>query len=87
MRTVRYNTFETNSSSTHSLAVPKKVGHIPSDVIFHFGNFGWELEDGIDPADYLYTGMITGSQEIREKYLPKLKEVLERKKIEAKYAE
>ena len=47
MRTVRYNTFETNSSSTHSLAVPKKVEHIPSDVRFHFGDFGWELEDDI----------------------------------------
>ena len=53
MRTVRYNTFETNSSSTHSLAVPKKVEHIPSDIRFHFGEFGWRREDDIDPADYL----------------------------------
>ena len=87
MRTVRYNTFETNSSSTHSLAVPKKVGHIPSNISFHFGNFGWELEDDIDPANYLYTGIVTGSQEIREKYLPKLKEVMERNNIKAKYAD
>ena len=87
MRTVRYNTFETNSSSTHSLAVPKKVEHIPSDVRFHFGDFGWALEDDIDPADYLYTGIVTGSQEIREKYLPKLKEVMERNNIKAKYAD
>ena len=41
MISIRYNTFETNSSSTHSLAVPKKVEHIPSDVRFHFGDFGW----------------------------------------------
>ena len=67
MRTVRCSTFETNSSSTHSLAVPKKVGHIPSDVRFHFGDFGWQLEDDIDPANYLYTGIVTNSQEIREK--------------------
>lgn len=87
MRTVRYNTFETNSSSTHSLAVPKKVGHIPSDVRFHFGDFGWQLEDCIDPADYLYTGIVTNNQEIREKYLPKLKEVMERNNIKAKYAD
>lgn len=53
MRTIRYNTFETNSSSTHSLAVPKKVDYIPSDIRFDFGDFGWELEDGIDPADML----------------------------------
>lgn len=86
MRTVRYNTFETNSSSTHSLAVPKKVEYIPSDVRFHFGDFGWHLEDDIDPADYLYTGIVTNSQEIREKYLPKLKEVMERNNIKAKYA-
>ena len=87
MFSIRYNTFETNSSSTHSLAVPKKVGHIPSDVRFHFGDFGWELEDGIDPANYLYTGIVTNSQEIREKYLPKLKEVMERNNIKAKYAD
>lgn len=86
MRTVRYNTFETNSSSTHSLAVPKKVEHIPSDIRFHFGEFGWGREDDIDPADYLYTGILTNSQEIREKYLPKLKEVMERNNIKAKYA-
>ena len=85
MRTVRYNTFETNSSSTHSLAVPKKVEYIPSDIRFHFGDFGWQLEDGIDPANYLYTGIVTGSQEIREKYLPKLKEVMKRNNIKAKY--
>ena len=48
MRTVRYNIFETNSSSTHSLAVPKKVEYIPSDIRFHFGNFGWKLDDDID---------------------------------------
>lgn len=34
MISVRYNTFETNSSSTHSLAVPKEVGYIPSDIRF-----------------------------------------------------
>lgn len=87
MISIRYNTFETNSSSTHSLAVPKKVEHIPSDVRFHFGDFGWGLEDDIDPADYLYTGIVTNSQEIREKYLPKLKEVMERNNIKAKYAD
>ena len=87
MRTVRYNTFETNSSSTHSLAVPKKVERIPSEVRFHFGNFGWELEDDIGPADYLYTGIVTNRQEIREKYLPKLKDIMERNNIKAKYAD
>lgn len=87
MISIRYNTFETNSSSTHSLAVPKKVTHIPSDIRFHFGEFGWRREDDIDPADYLYTGIVTGSQEIREKYLPKLKEVMERNNIKAKYAD
>ena len=85
MFSIRYGTFETNSSSTHSLAVPKKVEHIPSDIRFHFGDFGWELEDDIDPANYLYTGIVTSSQEIREKYLPKLKEVMERNNIKAKY--
>ena len=69
------------------MAVPKKVEHIPSDVRFHFGEFGWGREDNIDPADYLYTGIVTNSQEVREKYLPKLKEVMERNNIKAKYAD
>ena len=87
MISIRYNTFETNSSSTHSLAVPKKVGRIPSDIRFHFGEFGWELDDCIDPADYLYTGIVTNSQEIRDKYLPKLKDIMKRNNIKAKYAD
>lgn len=87
MKTIRYNTFETNSSSTHSLAVPKTLRYIPSDIRFRFGDFGWSQESGIDPADYLYTAIVTGDSEIRNKYLPKLKEVMERNNIKAKYAD
>lgn len=86
MKAIRYNTFETNSSSTHSLAVPKTVGHIPSDIRFHFGDFGWALESGIDPADYLYTAIVTGESKIRNKYLPMLKDVMKKHNIKATYA-
>lgn len=86
MISIRYNTFETNSSSTHSLAVPKRIGHIPSDIRFGFGEFGWRREDDIDPADYLYTAIVTGDSEIRDKYLPMLKDIMRRHNIRAKYA-
>lgn len=86
MISVRYNTFETNSSSTHSLAVPKEMGYIPSNISFHFGDFGWGQESGIDPADYLYTAIVTGDSEIRNKYVPMLKDIMKKYNIRAKYA-
>ena len=56
---IRYNTFETNSSSCHSLAIPKpsrKKRTYPNVVHFGFGEFGWEFDE-VDPADYLYTAL------------------------------
>lgn len=87
MISIRNSTFETNSSSTHSLAVPKSVDSIPNAVRFHFGTFGWELESDIDPASYLYTAIVTGDEIRRNKYLPMLKDIMDRHHIKAKYAE
>lgn len=86
MISVRYNTFETNSSSTHSLAVPKTLGYIPSDIRFHFGDFGWD-PDSADPADYLYTAIVTGESEVGDKYFPMLKDIMEKHNIKAHYAD
>ena len=57
MITIRRNTFETNSSSTHALAVPNKRmvrSELPSHIDFHLGEFGWDFVE-VNAADYFYT--------------------------------
>lgn len=69
MRTVRTNVFETNSSSTHSIAIPldKHVidrGH----VYFAIEEYGWEYRQP-SPASYLYTAILCyyGKDKARDK--------------------
>lgn len=54
---VRQGVFETNSSSTHSICIPKKCDKIINHVDFRIGEYGWE-NDEADPASYLYTGVL-----------------------------
>lgn len=54
---VRQGVFETNSSSTHSICIPKKCDKIINHVDFRIGEYGWE-NDEADPASYLYTGIL-----------------------------
>ena len=59
MKIIRQNTFETNSSSTHAIAIPKTPCYIKrSHVDFRWGEFGWEYVvyyDTPSKASYLYT--------------------------------
>ena len=55
MKTIRSNVFETNSSSTHSIAIPKNC-ETNNFISFHVGDFGWGWEE-VDPADYFYTAI------------------------------
>ena len=51
---IRSSVFETNSSSTHSIAISKKPVVAGKYIRFCIGEFGWA--NGIaDTADYLYT--------------------------------
>lgn len=77
---IRSNTFETNSSSVHAIAVPKTFNknHIHHKINFRLGEFGWEV-DSADPADYLYTFLATTDN---DEYMDKLKEVLDKYNIE-----
>ena len=61
MRQIRKGTFETNSSSTHSLAIPKDNVKYPKSISFHLGEFGWGWEEE-NPADYLYTAICYASE-------------------------
>lgn len=60
MLQIRNNVFETNSSSSHALALAKDTDYRnhPNVVYFEQGEFGWEDEE-VSPADYLYTYILT----------------------------
>ena len=75
MYQVRNGVFETNSSSTHSICISKKpVDADGCHVDFHLGEFGWSFDE-VDPADYLYTAIMSFS-DWRE-LLDMLKDILD----------
>ena len=77
MITIRKGTFETNSSSTHSLAIPKnKLAEYPKHIDFKFGRFGWEFKNR-NPANYLYTAIYAYYGADAEPYIAQLKEALD----------
>jgi hypothetical protein len=80
---IRKNVFETNSSSTHSIAIPNhKLADYPRVVHFGIGEFGWSFEE-VNPADYLYTAILAYycDPKEREEKLSYLKDVLDRHNI------
>lgn len=85
MRTIRSNVFETNSSSTHSIAIPKSC-EANNFISFHVGEFGWGWNE-VDPADYFYTAIYETSntgEELKQK-LDKLSSILESRGISYKF--
>lgn len=62
MLQIRRGTFETNSSSTHSIAIPNTdVNASGMHVSFDIGEYGWEwdtLHNG-ECADYFYTALVS----------------------------
>lgn len=83
-RQIRNSVFETNSSSTHSIAISKKPAVIGSYISFNIGEFGWE-NDCVDTADYLYTAIL--EQNEADELLEQLKEILDNHSIEYKFEE
>ncbi|MGN0005029.1 MAG: hypothetical protein ACI37Z_03565 [Candidatus Gastranaerophilaceae bacterium] len=61
--TIRKGVFETNSSSTHAIAIARnKVENYPESLTFKLGDFAWDEEHYILPtekASYLYTALAT----------------------------
>ena len=66
MISIRKSTFETNSSSTHAMAIPKHVDDYDrrifksryeySPLVFETEYFGWEIKK-VDHINYLYTAI------------------------------
>lgn len=86
-RQIRSSVFETNSSSTHSIAVPRSANN-PSYISFHTDEFGWELYEA-DAADYFYTAIYVTSdtEEELEENIKKLEDALKEHKINYDYNE
>lgn len=81
-RQIRNSVFETNSSSTHSIAIPKKCGY-PNHISFYVGDYGWSFDE-VSPIDYFYTALYATSeteQECNER-IKKLTNILDRYDIE-----
>ena len=82
MKQIRNNVFETNSSSTHSIAIPKKCDK-SNYMSFHIDEFGWGWYEA-DAADYFYTAIHETSdtkEEVDEK-IARLTSILESNNIE-----
>lgn len=75
-RQIRSSVFETNSSSTHSIAIPRNCVPV-NHVSFFIDEFGWGFEE-VDAADYLYTAIYELSEtesEAKEK-IKRLEDIL-----------
>lgn len=80
---IRHGVFETNSSSTHSICIPKEDNlKFPASVEFRGGEFGGEcatLGSIEEKASYLYTGLANNG---RHEDIVKVKNILEQKGVE-----
>lgn len=87
MKQIRNNVFETNSSSVHSIAIPKNCEQV-SRICFSVGEFGWGFEQA-DPADYFYTALFETSKDKEElvQKLDKLKSILDSYGIDYEFDE
>lgn len=82
---IRKGTFETNSSSTHSIAISKDKVNIPvgRSINFHIGEYGWEESDYSFP-DYMYTSLLCNDD---EEGLQKLISILDKWKVKYNFEE
>ena len=81
---IRNSVFETNSSSTHSIAISKKPVVIGNYVHFGIGEFGWE-NDCVNTADYLYTAILVQNES--DALLKQLKNILDSYSIKYEFEE
>lgn len=82
---IRKGTFETNSSSTHSIVISKNKIDVDAlkgrSIEFNIGEYGWEFDKRNFP-DYLYTAIA----EIDDKQLlDKLKSILDKWGVKYKF--
>ena len=81
---IRYNIWETNSSSCHSMVIvenDKAESEIPKEITVELGKFGWEehfYSDFSTKLSWIYTVLqYLEDTEKRQEYIDKLKTSLE----------
>ena len=88
MRQIRYGVFESNSSSTHSICIPKTTTAVANYVKFSIGEYGWEYGCVYDTASYLYTAILDAySYEESTEKLEQLKSILDGRSINYEFEE
>lgn len=86
-RQIRTSVFETNSSSTHSIAISKAPAKIGKSISFYIGEYGWE-NDCVDTASYLYTAILyIYSREVAEEKIEHLKRILDKHDVSYHFEE
>lgn len=77
MKIIRNKTFETNSSSTHAITIPRNNNDISKLPRIYFGisDFGWEYAK-YDLKDYIWTAICDCYPNDYEEYKNKLIELL-----------
>lgn len=84
MINIRHGMFESNSSSCHSICIPKHDNHNYDGQSIHFGldSYGWEKEEYWDSATYLYSAIVDSfeAKDI-ESFLERLKNILDKHHI------
>lgn len=74
MISIRYNLFETNSSSVHALVIPKNTSiHFPTKVSLRGGEYGWENDCVYDTLNYIYQACRDRGQDEVDKLIAYLK--------------
>lgn len=81
---IRKGTFETNSSSTHSIAISKEKVNIPKGrtIRFDIGEYGWEENEYSFPS-YMYTALLCEND---TESIEKLKSILDSWGVKYKFA-
>lgn len=90
MKTIRNGVFETNSSSTHTIIIPKEYNindnDKPKKFKAHIGEFGWEYKRNRNLLDYIYTGLVYNYADNYKEYTDKIDEMLKPYNIEISWA-
>lgn len=89
MKTIRSNVFETNSSSTHSIAISKeKIKDVSgSKIYFGGGEYGWGNDCVTDTASYLHTALVDMCSPTEYQfYINKIKTILDKYNVQYKFA-
>lgn len=86
-RQIRSSVFETNSSSTHSIAISKAPVVIGKSIRFGIGEYGWE-NGTANTANYLYTAILyVYSSEVAEEKIEHLKRILDKYDVSYEFEE